>query len=59
MKPNLKVAIPGTLAFAGCVLFLGYMRYSADEACRQGTHYVEYGEDGKARMGKTKGSKWD
>lgn len=60
MKPNLKVAVPGTIAFAGCVAFMGWMKYNADEAVREGTHYVQYDQEGKAYMGKTtKSSKWD
>ena len=60
MKPNLKVAVPGTIAFVGCVAFMGWMKYSADEAVREGTHYVQYDQEGKAYMGKTtKSSKWD
>lgn len=34
-------------------------KYNADQAVEAGTHYVEYTAEGEARMGRTKGSRWD
>merc|ERR1711981_635112 len=58
-KPNLKVAVPGTIVFVGCMAYCYYMKMNADDAVKKGTHYVEYTEDGKWRMGLSRGSKWD
>ena len=59
-KPNLKVAVPGTIIFGGCVLYLAYMKLRADEAVRQGTHFKQAQPDGKYKMAyNDKGSKWD
>ena len=59
VKPNMKVAIPGTILFVGCVGFIGYMKFNAEQAVREGTHYVGYTEDGQQTMKVTTGSKWD
>merc|ERR1711941_22845 len=50
-KPNLKVAVPGTLLFAGCFLYIAYMKMNAENAVKAGTHCVVYNEKGEQRMG--------
>merc|ERR1711862_818187 len=59
VKPNMKIAVPGTILFLGCVGFIGYMRYNADAAVQAGTHKYGYNEDGEKRMLVNKGSRWD
>ena len=59
VKPNMKVAVPGTLIFLGCIGFVGYMKYQADGAVKSGTHYVAYNDKGEQRMAVTTGSRWD
>merc|ERR1712179_568803 len=59
VKPNYKVAIPGTIFFVGCVGFIAYMKLNAENAVKSGTHYVAYNDKGEQRMAVTSGSKWD
>ena len=58
-KPNMKVAIPGTVFFVGCIGYISYMRYNAEQAVQKGTHSYTYNEEGEMRMGLSKGSRWD
>lgn len=59
VKPNYKVAVPGTLFFLGCVGFIGYMQWNAANAVQTGTHYVAFNDKGEQRMRLSVGSKWD
>lgn len=61
VKPNMRVAVPGTLLFAGSIGYIGYMYWQAGEAVEKGTHIHGYNEHGEKRMvvKDPNRSKWD
>lgn len=58
-KPNLKVAVPGTILFVACFGYVMHIKYQAGKAIEKGTHFVQFTEQGKPRMGLTRGNRWD